>query len=233
MKTNSEIFSMAFAALKGKWLQAVMIVFIYMILSGLINAFIGAPFGTDPIPSSIASIVGIVLTLPLAYGAAITFLSIVRDEEVEFGTFFSGYKQGRVWSTVLLKGLYIFLWCLLLLVPGIIKSYSYAFTEFIIKDNPEMKNNAAIEKSMEMMMGKKLNLFLFDLCFGLIYIAIILLIAFAMYAGYSLLMIICIATIFVTIFIGTSLLYTIRAIFYEEALKQESVEVVDAENETV
>ena len=48
---------------------------------------------------------------------------------------------------------------------GIIKSYSYAMTSFILKDEPEMKNNAAIEKSMAMMEGNKMKLFMLDLSF--------------------------------------------------------------------
>ena len=57
------------------------------------------------------------------------------------------------------------LWSLLLVIPGIIKSYSYAMTSFILKDEPEMKNNAAIEKSMVMMDGNKMKLFMLDLSF--------------------------------------------------------------------
>ena len=57
------------------------------------------------------------------------------------------------------------LWSLLLVIPGIIKSYSYAMTSFILKDEPEMKNNAAIEKSMAMMEGNKNKLFMLDLSF--------------------------------------------------------------------
>ena len=57
------------------------------------------------------------------------------------------------------------LWSLVLVIPGIIKSYSYAMTSFILKDEPEMKNNAAIEKSMAMMEGNKMKLFMLDLSF--------------------------------------------------------------------
>ena len=60
---------------------------------------------------------------------------------------------------------YTAFWSLLLVIPGIIKSYSYAMTDFILKDEPEMKNNAAIEKSMAMMEGNKMKLFMLDLSF--------------------------------------------------------------------
>ena len=54
---------------------------------------------------------------------------------------------------------------LLLLIPGIIKHYSYAMTDYILKDEPELCNNAAIERSMAMMEGNKMKLFLLDLSF--------------------------------------------------------------------
>ena len=72
---------------------------------------------------------------------------------------------GRIFVTMLLQAVYTILWSLLLVIPGIIKSYSYAMTSFILKDEPEMKNNAAIEKSMAMMEGNKMKLFMLDLSF--------------------------------------------------------------------
>lgn len=57
------------------------------------------------------------------------------------------------------------MWTLLLVVPGIIKFYSYAMTDFLLKDDSTLCNNAAIEKSMVMMEGKKMKLFLLDLSF--------------------------------------------------------------------
>ena len=68
-------------------------------------------------------------------------------------------------GSLLLQDVYTILWSLLLVIPGIIKSYSYAMTSFILKDEPEMKNNAAIEKSMAMMEGNKMKLFMLDLSF--------------------------------------------------------------------
>ena len=79
---------------------------------------------------------------------------------------FEGFHDyGRIFVTKLLQAVYTALWSLLLVIPGIIKSYSYAMTDFILKDEPEMKNNAAIEKSMVMMDGNKMKLFMLDLSF--------------------------------------------------------------------
>ena len=85
---------------------------------------------------------------------------------MNIGGLFDGFNDfGRIVGTKLLQAIYTFLWTLLLVIPGIIKNYSYAMTDFILKDQPELANNAAIEKSMAMMDGNKMKLFLLDLSF--------------------------------------------------------------------
>lgn len=96
------------------------------------------------------------------------FLKFLRTngEEIKFEELFEGFHDyARIFTTLFLKGIYIFLWMLLLIVPGLIKNYSYALTEFILKDEPELSGNVAIEKSMKMMEGHKMDLFLLDLSF--------------------------------------------------------------------
>ena len=109
-----------------------------------------------------------ILALPLTWGYQTLFLGAVRGGEATAKDMFEGYNKelfSRVLTTTLLYYVYVFLWSLLLLIPGCIKSYSYAMTPYILKDNPEMKNNAAIEESMRIMNGHKLELFLLDLSF--------------------------------------------------------------------
>jgi uncharacterized membrane protein len=68
---------------------------------------------------------------------------------------FSPFKEyGRYLGTMLLTALYTFLWSLLLIIPGIIKQYSYSMTPYILKDYPGLQYNAAIEASMTMMQGR-------------------------------------------------------------------------------
>ena len=83
-------------------------------------------------------------------------LGVCRGKDIDFGVLFEGFQDyGRIFVTMLLQAVYTILWSLLLVIPGIIKSYSYAMTSFILKDEPEMKNNAAIEKSMAMWKGTR------------------------------------------------------------------------------
>ena len=156
----------ALSALENKWGNFVLITFVYGFIIGITQILSG-----DKDSPAILHLIGLVLfilALPLTWGYQTLFLGAVRGGEATAKDMFEGYNKelfSRVLTTTLLYYVYVFLWSLLLLIPGCIKSYSYAMTPYILKDNPEMKNNAAIEESMRMMDGHKLELFLLDLSF--------------------------------------------------------------------
>ena len=155
MKTSSELRAQAWGALSGKWGMAVVATLVYGVISGVLS-FI--PF--------ISYIAVLLVSLPLAYGFTIMLLNVVRGSDVQLDTMGEGFKDyGRILGTMLLSSVYQFLWMLLLIVPGIIKGYSYALTPYLLKDHPELKFNAAIEESMRLMSGNKVRLFLLDLSF--------------------------------------------------------------------
>ena len=156
----------ALSALENKWGNFVAITFVYGFIIGITQVLSG-----DKDSPAILHLIGLVLfilALPLTWGYQTLFLGAVRGGEATAKDMFEGYNKelfSRVLTTTLLYYVYVFLWSLLLLIPGCIKAYSYAMTPYILKDNPEMKNNAAIEESMRMMDGHKLELFLLDLSF--------------------------------------------------------------------
>lgn len=155
MKTSSELRAQAWGVLSGKWGMAVVATLVYGVISGGLS-FI-------PFVSWIATLL---VSLPLAYGFTVMLLNVVRGSDVQLDTMGEGFKDyGRILGTMLLSSVYQFLWALLLIVPGIIKGYSYALTPYLLKDHPELKFNAAIEESMRLMSGNKMRLFLLDLSF--------------------------------------------------------------------
>lgn len=155
MKTSSELRAQAWGVLSGKWGMAVVATLVYGVISGVLS-FI--PF--------ISYIAVLLVSLPLAYGFTIMLLNVVRGSDVQLDTMGEGFKDyGRILGTMLLSSVYQFLWMLLLIIPGIIKGYSYALTPYLLKDHPELKFNAAIEESMRLMSGNKMRLFLLDLSF--------------------------------------------------------------------
>ena len=67
--------------------------------------------------------------------------------------------------TMLLRDIYVILWGLLFVIPGIVKSYSYRLVPYIIAENPSMDQREAFRLSREMMNGEKWNAFVLDLSF--------------------------------------------------------------------
>ena len=199
----------ALSALENKWGNFVLITFVYGLIIGITQVLSG-----DKDSPAILHLIGLVLfilALPLTWGFQTLFLGAVRGGEATAKDMFEGYNKelfSRVLTTTLLYYVYVFLWSLLLLIPGCIKAYSYAMTPYILKDNPEMKNNAAIEESMRMMDGHKLELFMLDLSF----------------IGWAILSILtcCIGFLWLVPYMNMA-----RVNFYED-LKKASVEVKEA-----
>lgn len=177
MKTASELRAEGRAALQGKWLQFALFTFVYMViveLADIPNVIYrfstmfdrGTSFSALSFLPVISYILVLVL-LPLMWGFQVAFLSNRRYANFDnFGSLFDGFKDfQRIFTTTLLMYVYIFLWTLLLIIPGIVKSISYSMTPYILKDNPELDNNRAIERSMTMMEGHKMDYFILQLTF--------------------------------------------------------------------
>ena len=74
-------------------------------------------------------------------------------------------NYGNILMVSFMQKLYIFLWSLLFIVPGIIKSYEYRLVPFILAENPGIEYRDALEQSRAMMDGEKMNVFVLDLSF--------------------------------------------------------------------
>lgn len=155
LKLNSELRSEARQALQGNWAMAAVAALVYVGISGVCNYI---PF--------VGWLLSLLVALPISWGMAMLFYNVRQGRSVDIGVMFNCFQDyGRILGTKLLQSIYIFLWTLLLVVPGIIKSCSYAMTDYILRDHPELAYNAAIEKSMAMMEGHKMQYFLLQLSF--------------------------------------------------------------------
>ncbi len=102
----------------------------------------------------------------LILGARKFFLSNIKND-VNLSDLGDGFRQdylNRV-KTMFLKDLFIALWTLLLIIPGIIKTYEYRMIDYILAENPGIDSKEAFEISRKMMMGNKWKAFVFDLSF--------------------------------------------------------------------
>jgi uncharacterized membrane protein len=162
MKRNSEYKDMALRSLEGNWTKAVVASLIAFLILEIVGS--SPSMLVDPVPGMVWQGVITILLLPLAWGYRVFFLRMVREENTDYERLFDGFSQYvRITLAELLKGIYVLLWMLLLIIPGIVKDYSYAMTEFILKDHPEISGEEAICQSMKMMQGHKMQLFLLDL----------------------------------------------------------------------
>lgn len=77
-----------------------------------------------------------------------------------------GFKSfGDSLALHILNAIFTFLWSLLLVIPGIIKAYSYSMGYFILADRPDLSGNQARKRSMYLMKGHKWQLFCLDFSF--------------------------------------------------------------------
>ena len=163
---NSKYFrNLGWAQLSGRWTPAALFTLVYIAVTVVAGSLTG-PF---------VWLVSLLL-MPLTYSYGVAFLDDKRSaSEFKIEQLFDGYKDFlRIMGTMLLKEVYIVLWTLLLIVPGVIKAISYSQTLYVLKDCPELSFNDAIERSMAMMEGYKMRYFLLSLSFfGWIVLAII------------------------------------------------------------
>lgn len=102
------------------------------------------------------------------YGYCNVTLRLAKKESTTIDDLFEGFRKKNAFRSMklaLLMGVYVFLWSLLLIVPGIIKCFSYSMAYYIMLDHPEYTASEALKKSQEMMKGHKLDLFILSLSF--------------------------------------------------------------------
>ncbi|SCG82779.1 hypothetical protein DW1_1206 [Proteiniborus sp. DW1] len=109
----------------------------------------------------------ILIGYPLEVGGQRYFVKSAEDKDNKkcFSFAFEGHNYSGIVPTMLLRGVFTFLWTLLLVIPGIIKSYSYSMVPYILGDNPNIGAKRAIELSNEMTYGYKFDMFVLKLSF--------------------------------------------------------------------
>ena len=91
-----------------------------------------------------------------------------RAFDSKFERLFWSFKSGRYMNVVKImfwRELKIFLWSLLFVIPGIIKSYEYSMVPYILAENPQISSERAFELSKKMTHGEKWKIFVLDLSF--------------------------------------------------------------------
>ena len=120
------------------------------------------------LPTTVVTLVAVVCWLlrVLLQGGWVLYHLGVRGEEMPYATLFDGF--GFIGKLILLNiviTLYVFLWSMLLIIPGIIAGYRYRFAVYNLCENPDMGVMEAISMSKAQTAGFKWTLFVLDLSF--------------------------------------------------------------------
>ena len=187
MWNRSELKDNAKNILKGNYWQAFIVSLIILITGGSHNhgevgSSTGGTSGAEAgnalnFDYQIALIVGAVILLIIALRIIIGYALEVggrkyfiklSEGESKFsylGYVFSTNNYFNVFMTMFLRSIYLILWTLLLIIPGLIKFYAYRMVPYILADNPEIGHKRAIKLSNEMTQGEKWDIFILDLSF--------------------------------------------------------------------
>jgi uncharacterized membrane protein len=109
----------------------------------------------------------------IVYAVTKMYIQLARNEKpVIEETVMLGFTNKPVRSIILqlLMSIFIFLWALLFVIPGIIKSYAYSMSFYLLHRKPDLNASEAIEMSKEYTDGRKSDLFMLDLSYLLMYI---------------------------------------------------------------
>ena len=133
---------------------------------GLNSDFTAFMAGTFFIVTLAVAVLYFVLGSFIGIGYAKFNLNLVDKKQTAFETLFEYFSYWKTTAAMrLLRGLYVFLWSLLFIIPGIVAGYSYAMTDYILADNPNMTASEAIEQSKSMMHGNRFRLFCLQFSF--------------------------------------------------------------------
>ncbi|MBM6957979.1 MULTISPECIES: DUF975 family protein [Lactobacillus] len=181
--TRKELKDNAKQSLRGNWGWAIIVFLITAIIVGI---FTGAGHwldetyinydGTNIFYQFASPIGSILLWIGSFIGLSrnIAFLELRDDqkEEKPYMAAFSVFTENRFGPELInfvLVSIFTFLWTWLLIIPGIIKAYSYSMTPYIVKDmvasDKQVGATDGINASKELMKSHKMDLFIFDLSF--------------------------------------------------------------------
>ena len=158
MNQNSVFRANARAQLGGNifnqvWLMALVVCLVQSIVISLASSIV----------------IGVILVGGLvSFGSCRVFLQMVRGQkpQPEISDLFSGSDQLLPLVVLYcLQALFTFLWSLLFVIPGIVKSYAYSMAFYIKHDHPDYDWKKCLDESQRYMMGNKWQLFCLDFSF--------------------------------------------------------------------
>lgn len=151
---RAELKSQAKQMIKGK----IGLLFVVTLIVGLIS--FAASFVLSFIPIGGSLISSIIITPAFALSIARVYLNVTKDIKPAAGDAFCGFDDfWAAFKVNFLVGLFTFLWSLLFVIPGIVKSFSYSMSLYILAENKGKPALECINESKAMTNGHKMDLF--------------------------------------------------------------------------
>lgn len=146
LQDNADLRENALEQLRGNWNGPLLTCLLYSIISGA--------------SSGAGGIVNLLIGGPMELGLVSYFLLLKRDKSAKMEDLFTGFREFE--SALILyivRTVFIILWSLLFIVPGIVAALRYSMAFYILYDNPDLTGMEALNQSKEMMEGRKGKLF--------------------------------------------------------------------------
>ena len=156
-----------------RWLNMLLVFLILELILGIVSGSTPYDFksGVSYFRITFGAILGVaalIVTGPLKYGAVrVAVTSARKNEKANLNNLFIGFKEclGDAIILHVMTSIFIFLWTLLLIIPGIIKSYAYSMAIYVQQDQPNKDWSYCLNRSKELTKGHKWDLFVLDLSF--------------------------------------------------------------------
>ncbi len=165
--------------LDGNWPEIVIVTIIVLLFTSVSNgeSWLGFESGNFKfgLSGGFGQIFALIVTGPLTYGY-LYFIKSLKNGNGNISQVFLGFSERfkETFIAHIVTTIFIVLWALLLIIPGIIAAISYSMVYLILQDNPQMNAYQAIQESKIIMNGNKMRYFQFVISFaGLFLLSII------------------------------------------------------------
>jgi len=173
LESASNIRARARAALAGNWQQAMMAMLLYFVFINLIPSVIDSLLGWSFVGPGGTTMTGspswlylLLVSGPFTLGLVSFFMGLFRSQETQTNRVFDGFDRfGKAFVLSLVTGIFIFLWALLFIIPGIIAAFRYSQAFYIMHDHPELSAMECLNESKRIMNGNKAKIFTLTLSF--------------------------------------------------------------------
>lgn len=164
-ETSKNMRALGRMAMETKRNTAMLIVLIYGVATMLPPVIISILFG-GTLGETMSLLYTLLVSGPFAYGLAIFFLALFRRQQSEIQQVFEGFEQfGKTLGLFFYILLFVILWSLLFIIPGIIAGIRYSQAFYIMVDHPEYSISQCVDESKMRMQGNKGKYFILNLSF--------------------------------------------------------------------